>query len=217
MGVTYYLASGENSDSQEKTNVSKYASPRLSRMFTSAKELDIEPTPTVSVVEEDTKPEAKPEQKPVESPKPVVETPKPVEEPKPAETPKQETTTKQETAAVVDNSPIGQFLAKTYPGSTTTSWTTVDSEGAVYGWKGESINCKVVSHNSETLLLPIVNGFDVNYAINKPELALLIRIKQLYASQTSQSPKLVAFAHSVADSVHAIASKESIQIRLMPN
>jgi hypothetical protein len=111
---------------------------------------------------------------------------------------------------------LDSLLAKEFPGSKVSPWTASDSLGAVYGWP-EELSAKVVQHNSEVWIVPLLGIWTVDRA----ELSIHLRILQLYESvnrfsiSQSQRPKVCIVCNSITEAANKMATRIGSKIILV--
>jgi len=81
-------------------------------------------------------------------------------------------------AAPVD---IDALLKKEFPGLDIQPWNTMDNQSSVYGWP-EEIQARIIRSGTDVLVVPLLFDNDYRRKIDKPELAVLIRVWTLYES-----------------------------------
>lgn len=76
---------------------------------------------------------------------------------------------------------VDALLKKEFPGLDIQPWNTMDNQATVYGWP-EDIQARIIKNGNEVLVVPLLFDNDLRRKIDKPELAVLIRVWTLYES-----------------------------------
>jgi hypothetical protein len=100
--------------------------------------------------------------------------------PTPAPQPVQQ---QQQPAAPAKKAPVDvdALLKKEFPGLDLQPWNTMDNQATVYGWP-EDIQARIIKSGNEVFVVPLLFDNDFRRKIDKPELAVLIRVWTLYES-----------------------------------